>query len=262
MTSVIIRVKEIKVGGKKIKDRKPLRLEEGSSLWKFVSCCWEDELWRFFPSICNFWQGQCQTGFVFLVCSTTLSAKENLPESNESNFLRKATATRGLLTSQQFPARNVSRCAQAVWPGQNRTLAVNVWQHEAMKEWNSKALTVKSMCRSAPTDLYNEPCSARYLLCFQSKPGEGHGVPGWPWGPRAHWLLQNLQKSYWATSSKAWKHERRMNSGTTQKISRSSWCTNPLRSPTWHLLPCWKVDCMTHQVAGMLMGTFDATVLT
>lgn len=62
----------------------------------------------------------------FLVCSTTLSAEENLPESNESNFLRKATATRGLLTSQQFPARNVSRCAQAVWPGQNRTLAVNV----------------------------------------------------------------------------------------------------------------------------------------
>lgn len=69
----------------------------------------------------------------FLVSSTTLSAKENLLESNESNFLSRAKAVGGVLTSQQLSARKaVSKCEQTVWPVQNRTLSC---EHEHLTAW-------------------------------------------------------------------------------------------------------------------------------
>lgn len=158
--------------------------------------------------------------------------------------------------SHNLPILSCKKCHLKVCAGGLTTgcSAVNttVCLDEARKEWKSEGLTMKSVeiWRSHHKKSSNRLpwLSARYLLCFQSKPAKGHGTPGWPWNPNAQWLHQNLQKSCWEVPSKTWKCKCRRNPDVTCNISHPSRCMNPFCSPTLHLLPSWKVDHMAHQV--------------
>lgn len=126
----------------------------------------EDELQSIFTSICDF-QQSVQSGFVPLSDnSTTSSTKENLLESNQSHFLRRAEAVRDPLMPQQCLR------TQAAWPGQNRTPGVNMSCVVPSKSGTPKLppgrgchLQLQQTC----TRRFLQP-STKDLYFFQSKP--------------------------------------------------------------------------------------------
>lgn len=119
----------------------------------------------------------------------------------------------------------------------------------AMKEWISKALTMKGMLPPAPTDLYNGACLVHHHdICWAFTANQPRGTACLV-SHEGQVLTGSFKTCNSLTEQRPRRYEIMKAKGIWAKYPKtrhSTRCTNPLCSPTWHLLPSWKVDCMTH----------------